>query len=163
LIKGGNSVVVIDWHGAMFGVPTAPFNQRGQLAQRAGDLQEAQYMKPYRRDLKLLSRKLRSDSTDAERVLWQKLRSRQMRGLQFYRQKPLLDYIVDFYCPRARLVVEIDGMQHLEVANVERDAIRDNQLVSIGLKVLRFSNLQVLQETEAALAAIDLAIQRSGI
>ena len=52
--------------------------------------------------------------TDAERTLWQRLRRRQIHGLQFYRQKPLLNYIVDFYCPQAALVIELDGSQHLE-------------------------------------------------
>ena len=117
-------------------------------------------MKVYRRDLKLLSRTLRNDLTDAEKVLWQKLRGKQLRGLQFYRQKPLLDYIVDFYCPRAKLVIELDGSHHLDELSAASDLIRDERLLSIGLEVLRFDNLQVLQEIDAVLVVIDREIQR---
>lgn len=117
-------------------------------------------MKPYRADLKQPSRDLRSRLTEAERLIWRRLRGRQLHGLQFYRQKPLLDYIVDFYCPRAKLVVEIDGSQHLEEVAAANDSIRDDRLASIGLKVLRFSNLQVMQEIESVLAVIDIEIQR---
>lgn len=117
-------------------------------------------MKPYRADLKQPSRGLRSNLTDAERLIWRRLRGRQLHGLQFYRQKPLLDYIVDFYCPRAKLVVEIDGSQHLEEVAAANDSIRDHRLSSIGLKVLRFNNLQVMQEIENVLVVIDIEIQR---
>ena len=58
--------------------------------------------------------------TDAERMLWQRLRRKQIHGLQFYRQKPLLSYIVDFYCPQAALVIELDGSQHLESGGRQR-------------------------------------------
>lgn len=116
-------------------------------------------MKPYRRDLKLLSRKLRSNLTDAERVVWQRLRNRQLHGMQFYRQKPLLDYIVDFYCPRAHLVVEIDGKQHLEADGFADDRLRDAGLASIGLRVLRFNNIEVLGDTDAVILVIASAIQ----
>jgi very-short-patch-repair endonuclease len=64
-------------------------------------------MLPYNKGLKLLSRKLRSQMTDAETALWSKLRRKQLHNLQFYRQKPLGRFIVDFYCPTARLVIEI--------------------------------------------------------
>ncbi|WP_151722879.1 endonuclease domain-containing protein, partial [Acinetobacter ursingii] len=69
-------------------------------------------MKPYNKNLKLPSRDLRKNMTDAEQVLWQSIRSKQILGLQFYRQKPLLNFIVDFYCPAADLVIECDGGQH---------------------------------------------------
>jgi very-short-patch-repair endonuclease len=71
-------------------------------------------MEPYRKDLKPLARTLRSRMTDAEQRLWHRIRRKQIRGVQFYRQKPLLAYIVDFYCPAAKLVLELDGSQHAE-------------------------------------------------
>jgi very-short-patch-repair endonuclease len=104
--------------------------------------------------LKSLARGLRSDMTDIERLLWSRLRGRQITGVQFYRQKPIGKYIVDFYAPKARLVVEIDGSQHLTAENVVRDAERDACLSRLGLKVLRFDNLQVLKETNAVLEII---------
>jgi very-short-patch-repair endonuclease len=66
--------------------------------------------------------------TDAEQHLWQRLRNRQLCGVQFYRQKPLLSFIVDFYCPRAKLVIELDGAQHLEAEHRIKDAVRDEEL-----------------------------------
>ena len=68
-------------------------------------------MKPYRQDLKKLARRLRQQMTDAELKLWSRIRGKQICGVQFYRQKPLLDFIVDFYAPAARLVIEVDGAQ----------------------------------------------------
>jgi very-short-patch-repair endonuclease len=92
--------------------------------------------------------------TDSEQELWSRLRLKQVLGVQFYRQKPIGDYIVDFYAPKARLVVEVDGSQHLEAGHAERDAQRDAYLASLGFRVLRFSNLQVLQELETVVAVI---------
>jgi very-short-patch-repair endonuclease len=80
------------------------------------------------------------------------LRYRQLAGVQFYRQKPLLSFIVDFYCPVARL--EVDGSQHLEPEHREKDAGRDAQLAALGLKVLRFDDRQVLVETQAVVEVI---------
>jgi very-short-patch-repair endonuclease len=75
-------------------------------------------------------------------------------GVQFYRQKPLGNYIVDFYAPRAGLVVEIDGTQHLEEAHAARDAQRDAYLVRQGLLVLRFHTTQILQELDTVVEVI---------
>ena len=66
----------------------------------------------YRRYLKDKSRLLRCHKTDSEEHLWTRLRRKQLLGIQFYRQKPLGDYIVDFYAPKVKLVVEVDGSQH---------------------------------------------------
>lgn len=116
-------------------------------------------MLTYRSSLKANARKLRSDMTDAELLLWGKLRRKLLHGVQFYRQKPIGPYIVDFHAPAARLVVEIDGSQHLEADAAMRDKARDDYLAKQGLKVLRFDNLQVLKETEAVLNVIDAAIR----
>lgn len=104
-------------------------------------------MKDYNRYLKTFSRDLRKNMTDAERHLWQYLRKKQIYGVQFYRQKPLLNYIVDFYCPAAMLIVECDGGQHYTPEGLAYDRQRDLALTALGLKVLRFSNRQVLENT----------------
>lgn len=65
-------------------------------------------MQPYKSTLKLFARNLRNNMTDAEQLLWSKLRRKQILGVQFYRQKPLANYIVDFYCAAANLVIELD-------------------------------------------------------
>jgi len=111
-------------------------------------------MLSYDRRLKLNSRALRTDMTEAEQKLWYRLRRKQINGWQFYRQKPLGSYIVDFYCPAAHLVVEVDGSQHLEPQHQAADQQRDAYLAGLGLRVLRFDNRQVLLETDAVIDAI---------
>ena len=101
-------------------------------------------MLPYNPKLKESSRQLRNNMTDAELLFWSKVRNKQLKGVQFYRQKPVGNYIVDFYCPKANLVVEIDGSQHYEESGMENDGVRDEYMRSIGLTVLRFSNREVL-------------------
>jgi len=86
-------------------------------------------------------RSLRRDQTDAERKLWQILRHRQTGGLKFFRQYSVGNYILDFYCPAARLAVEIDGGQHLDS---EHDIKRTNDLRQENIIVLRFWNNDVL-------------------
>ncbi len=111
-------------------------------------------MLKYDEKLKQPARKLRSDMTDAERLLWSRLRGRQIHGVQFYRQKPLGPYIVDFHAPAAKLVIEVDGSQHFEAAGEAKDRKRDAYLESLGQRVLRFDNLQVMKETETVLETI---------
>lgn len=92
--------------------------------------------------------------TDAEHRLWFRLRRKQLHGVQFYRQKPLGAYVVDFYAPAVGLVVEVDGGQHFEQAAMLADARRTDVLRGMGLQVLRFDNRQVLLETEAVVEEI---------
>ena len=79
----------------------------------------------YEGKLKVFSRELRTHMTDAEKALWIKLRRKQLKGYQFYRQKIIGDYIVDFYCPGARLVVDVDGGQHYGLEEMAKDRVRD--------------------------------------
>ena len=111
-------------------------------------------MQPYNKKLTPFARSLRTNQTAAEELLWSKLRRKQLLGVQFYRQKPLASYIVDFYCASAGLVIELDGSQHFEADYQERDAERDRALATLGLLVLRFDNLQVLNDTQAVLSVI---------
>jgi very-short-patch-repair endonuclease len=115
-------------------------------------------MESYNKKLKPNSRTLRTNMTDAEQKLWHRLRRKQLQGLQFYRQKPLLTFIVDFYCPVAKLVIELDGSQHFEVAHQTKDQGRDAAFASMGLLVLRFDNRQVLTETEAVMEMINRVV-----
>ncbi|MCX5817268.1 MAG: DUF559 domain-containing protein [Proteobacteria bacterium] len=108
----------------------------------------------YNRQLKSYSRELRENMTDAERTLWSKLRRKQLKGLQFYRQKIIGEYIVDFYCPKARLVVELDGSQHYSDYGKRKDGIRDKSIGSLCLKVLRFSDREVFENIEGVLQKI---------
>jgi very-short-patch-repair endonuclease len=92
--------------------------------------------------------------TDAERHLWTKIRMRQLKGYQFYRQRPIGDYIVDFFCPRANLVIEVDGSQHSSSEILENDRLRDDYMSSLGLKVFRFNNIEVLKNLEGVIEKI---------
>ena len=92
--------------------------------------------------------------TDAEELLWKHLRRKQINGVQFNRQKPLLDYIVDFYSAKAKLVIEVDGSQHIEKQHAQKDIKRDEALRNIGLHIMRFDNRQVLLETESVVEEI---------
>jgi len=78
--------------------------------------------------------------TDAEQLLWQRIRRKQILGLQFYRQKPILNFIVGFYCPTVNLVIECDGGQHYTETGLEADQNRDHVLSELGLISLRFIN-----------------------
>ncbi len=112
-------------------------------------------MLPYSGNLKQYSRQLRENMTDAERHLWAKIRMKQLKGYQFYRQKPIGDYIVDFFCPRAKLVIEVDGSQHFSDEMTEYDTIRNEYLSSLGLRVLRFTNIDVLTHIKSIVENIE--------
>ncbi|HEU0186364.1 MAG TPA: endonuclease domain-containing protein [Gallionellaceae bacterium] len=116
-------------------------------------------MQSYDKKLKPFSRALRSNITEAEQHLWHRLRNKQLCGVQFYRQKPLLSFIVDSYCPKADLVIELDGGQHHEPENRARDMERDKKLSRLGLHVLRFDDRQVLSETDAVMQVIHQHVQ----
>ncbi|OTG65551.1 hypothetical protein B9T28_08820 [Acinetobacter silvestris] len=98
--------------------------------------------------------------TDAEKLLWSKLRNKQILGLQFYRQKPLLNFIVDFYCSSVNLVIECDGSQHYTNEGLEADRVRDEALAQLGLRVLRFDNGQVLREIDGVVQVVYQFIQQ---
>lgn len=99
------------------------------------------------------SRQLRADMTEAERELWRRLGRGQLQGWKFRRQVPVGPYFVDFLCLEARLIVEVDGGQHLEL-DAEHDQGRDAWLRSQGFRVVRFWNNQVLGEIEGVLESI---------
>jgi very-short-patch-repair endonuclease len=98
-----------------------------------------------------IARKLRVNQTDAETVLWNRIRNRQIDGHKFVRQEPISGYICDFVCREKLLIVEVDGGQHSESA---ADAIRDRRLTEDGYRVLRFWNNHVLGNLEGVLVTI---------
>lgn len=106
-----------------------------------------------------LPRKLREEETHAEHFLWRHLRNRGVGGAKFRRQQALGSYILDFYCHEYRLVVEVDGGQHLQGSQVAKDVERTVWLNKLGLKVLRFNNREVLTEITAVLETILRAIE----
>ena len=115
-------------------------------------------MQPYNKNLKYNARQLRNNMTEAEQKLWLRLRQKQILGLQFYRQKPILNFIVDFYCPAANLIIECDGSQHLNEKGLKYDLLRDQVLAQLNLTILRFNNLQILHELDAVIQIIENVI-----
>jgi very-short-patch-repair endonuclease len=99
--------------------------------------------------------------TDAERLLWRRLRNRQACEHKFRRQHPIGPYVLDFFCEAAKLAVEIDGGQH--AARVDADEARTQWLNDHGCRVLRFWNNEVLENIDGVLTTIIAAIEGSGI
>ena len=98
------------------------------------------------------ARKLRKNLTPAEAILWQALRNKQFEGLKFRRQHPVGNFILDFYCPCCKLVIEVDGEIHCD--RFEYDNARSNKLAEYGYTVLRFSNERVMNKLPQVLAEI---------
>lgn len=109
---------------------------------------------PYNPNNKETSRILRRKMTPAERHLWQRIKRKHL-GFIFHRQKPVGDYIADFYCPEAKLVVEVDGDYHARVEASGNDKVRDEIMRNLGITVLRFKNDEVLNETDKVVKTID--------
>ena len=110
---------------------------------------------PYNSNLRLLARKLRNDSTLGEVLLWNELKNKQFYGYDFHRQKPLLRYIVDFYCYEWNLVIEVDGQYDRHSEKYESDLIRDKELEGYSLTILRFTEHEVKRDMTNVLRVIE--------
>jgi very-short-patch-repair endonuclease len=113
---------------------------------------------PLTAEMRQRVRELRQEATGAEQLLWRLLRNRQMMGYKFRRQHPVAGYIVDFYCHAAKLAIEVDGGQHAGQEQAARDRQRTEILEAEGLRVIRFWNYEVLEETEAVMGVIAEAL-----
>ena len=111
-------------------------------------------MLSYNKNLKQFSRNLRTNMTDAELLLWSRIRRKQLKGKQFYRQKIIGNYIADFYCPETKLVIEIDGGQHYEAEGKDKDHMRDDYMKRLCINVLRFSDRDVLKRIDIVIEKI---------
>ena len=118
-------------------------------------------MLKYNSQLKTRGRALRSNLTDAEQKLWSRLRGKQILGIQFYRQRPIANYIVDFYAPTKRLVIELDGAHHFTPPQASYDRRRSEYLEKLGLQVLRFDDRQVLLEIDSVLQVVFRTLDES--
>jgi len=107
-----------------------------------------------RPEQKIIRKHLRNNSTKAEIILWQYLKAKQINGLKFRRQHGLGNYILDFYCPEKRLAIELDGTVHGLRDKTIHDKERQATIESLGIKVLRFYNEDVLQNVEGVLKSI---------
>jgi very-short-patch-repair endonuclease len=107
----------------------------------------------YNHALKKLARRLRNNSTLSEILLWKELKGKRMRGYDFHRQKPVDQYIVDFYCPRLHLAIEIDGASHF--SHQSKDKLRQNKMEALGIHFIRFDDLEVKRDMEGVLTTIE--------
>ncbi len=110
---------------------------------------------PYNPKLKELARQLRNNSTKAEIFLWQKLKRKQMYGYDFHRQKPIDNYILDFFCHELMLGIEVDGYSHQIVEVVENDEKKTFKMNELGITILRFSDNQIFNDMQNVLRAIE--------
>ncbi|HGY9592415.1 TPA: endonuclease domain-containing protein [Vibrio campbellii] len=99
---------------------------------------------------KQIRSQLRTNMPKPEEILWQRIRRKQL-GVKFRRQHGIGRYIVDFYCAELNLVIEIDGDSHFSDEGKEKDTIRDAFMETLGIKVLRFTNEEVMKQTESVL------------
>ena len=107
-----------------------------------------------------LAKMLRANATDAERILWSVLRGKKLAALRFRRQQPIGPYIADFFCPTAKLVVELDGSQHGADTVSAHDEERTRYLESKGYRVLRFWNVEVMKDRDIVVEAVFRAAPR---
>jgi len=112
----------------------------------------------YQPHLKTFARKLRNNSTLGEKLLWNHLKRKQLKGYNFNRQKPIDCYIVDFFCTELMLAIEIDGSSH--EGKEQKDAYRQQRLEKLGIHFLRFTETEVRQDTQAVTSAIERWIER---
>ena len=106
----------------------------------------------------ILARILRKNSTIQEKRIWNLLKNHQFHGLKFKRQQPIGDYIVDFICKEAKVIIEIDGGQHNETENIIADENRTKYLENKGYKVIRFWNNEVYENVEGVIKKIEQEI-----
>jgi very-short-patch-repair endonuclease len=108
----------------------------------------------YNTKLKTLSRQLRKNMTVAQRLLWSKIRGKQLKDYQFYRQSIIGNYIVDFYFPKAKLVIELDGGHHYSNKGLEKDKMRDDYIEEQRLNLLRLSDRNVFENLNGVVEKI---------
>ena len=110
---------------------------------------------PYRPYLKQLARKLRNDSTKSEIALWKELKGKQLHGYDFHRQKPIDNYIIDFFCHELMLGIEVDGASHQLEEVFEKDLVKEQRMRELGIHVLRFTDSEVLNDIDNVIREIE--------
>lgn len=107
-----------------------------------------------KKSLKEKRKQLRNNGTSAEATLWKLISNKKLEGRKFRRQHSVENYILDFYCPSEKLAIELDGERHFTEIGLKEDDKRDNRLLQLGIKVLRFENDDVFRATNAVLEKI---------
>ena len=110
---------------------------------------------PYNPRLKELARQLRNNMTKAEILLWLQLKGKQMRGYDFHRQKPLDEFIADFFCHELMLVIEVDGYSHTIAEVIDKDDIKDQRLTDLGIHVMHIDDHEIFTNMNNVLRQIE--------
>ncbi len=114
----------------------------------------------YNPKLKELARQLRNNTTKSEIMLWQKIKRNQIYGYDFHRQKPIDNYIADFFCNKLQFVIELDGYSHLIFEVWEKDVAKTKRLNELDIRVMRFSDYQICNDIDNILRSIEDYIMR---
>ena len=109
---------------------------------------------PYNPKLKLLARKLRNNSTYAEVLLWNQLKNKKLNGYDFHRQKPILNYILDFFCHELYLAIEVDGITHDTENQQVKDKARQSEIEALGITFLRFDDMDIKTQMDGVISEI---------
>ena len=109
---------------------------------------------PYNPKLKLLARKLRNNSTYAEVLLWNQLKNKKLKGCDFHRQKPILNYILDFFCHELYLAIEVDGITHDNEIQQAKDKVRQSEIEALGITFLRFDDMDIKTQMDGVISQI---------
>jgi len=112
----------------------------------------------YNPKLKEYARELRNNATEAEIYLWLKLKTKQMYGYDFHRQKPIDNYILDFFCHELMLGIEVDGYSHELIEVYTKDVVKEGKMNELGISILRFTDNQVKKDMVNVLRAIEYYI-----
>lgn len=113
-----------------------------------------------RRSEKVNRRELRQSSTQAEKILWQHLKNRNLMGLKFRRQYSVDQFVLDFYCPEIKLAIELDGKIHLDKKVKNHDENRDGFIKGFGIKIIRIGNDLILEDIQQVLELIEKEINK---
>lgn len=113
---------------------------------------------PYNPYLKQFARNLRNNSTKSEIRLWKYLKNKKMYGFDFHRQKPIDNYILDFFCYELMLGIELDGYSHQLEEVIEKDPLKNKKMTALGIEVLRFSDKDVFNNINSVLRVIEIYI-----
>jgi very-short-patch-repair endonuclease len=109
---------------------------------------------PYNPKLKLLARKLRNNSTYTEVLLWNQLKNKKLNGYDFHRQKPILNYILDFFCHELYLAIEVDGITHDTENQQVKDKARQSEIEALGITFLRFDDMDIKTQMDGVISQI---------
>mgnify|MGYP001344903047 CR=1 FL=1 len=142
--------------GGMEGVSVPPHCLEGE-ARRGSKINMTKFYNKQR--YTEIRKKLRNNATNAEIILWKKIRNKQLYGYRFRRQFGIENYVVDFYCPSLRLVIEIDGFTHSEEKEIQYDLNRQRSLEDKGLRILRFQNSDIFNRLDEVLITIHRVCQ----